>query len=197
MQIQHHQSDAALITLFREGDGRAMETLILRHKDKVYTAIYLLVRDRNLAEDIFQDCFLKVIRSMKEMDENYAEQGRFLPWVLRVARNLCIDHFRRVKVRMPVTLSDGSDLEDMLWAGPETAATGMEQRETCRQVRAVIERLPEEQREVVNLRVYGELSFKEIADITGVSINTALGRMRYALLNMRRMLGKQELALRY
>lgn len=196
MQTHHQQTDAALINLFREGDGSAMEALILRHKDKVYTAIYLLLRDRNLAEDIFQDCFLKVIKAMKETDENYAEQGRFLPWVLRVARNLCIDHFRRVKVRMPVTLSDGSDLEDMLWAGPETAATAMEQRETCKQVREVIERLPAEQKEVVNLRVYGELSFKEIADLTGVSINTALGRMRYALLNMRRMLGKEELSMR-
>jgi len=185
-----------LINLYRNGQCAAMEVLILRHKDKIFTAIYTLVRDRAVAEDIFQECFLKVIRMVKEAGSPYAEQGRFLPWIMRMARNMCIDHFRRVKVRRPLHLSGEDSLEDVLGAAPGGAATAIEQREVCHQVREAMALLSQEQREVVSLRIYGELSFKEIAELTGVSINTALGRMRYALINMRRSLQEQESALR-
>lgn len=191
MQTYELTSDAQLIDLYRQGECAAMEALILRHKDKIYTAIYLLVRDRALAEDIFQECFLKVIRMVREADSAYAEQGRFLPWVMRMARNMCIDHFRRMKVRRPVQF-DNVALEDLIGPAGGHAGTAMEQREACQQVREAIALLSEEQREVVSLRIYGELSFKEIAELTGVSINTALGRMRYALINMRRMLQEKE-----
>lgn len=192
MQTYELVPDAELITKYREGQCAAMEALIVRHKDKVFTTIYLLVRDHALAEDIFQECFLKVIRMIQDADSAYAEQGRFLPWVMRMARNMCIDYFRRLKVRRPVSFENPAELENLIGPAPGHAGTALEQREAQHLVREAIARLSEEQREVVSLRIYGELSFKEIAEITGVSINTALGRMRYALINMRRMLQEQE-----
>lgn len=169
-----------------------MEVLILRHRDKIFTTIYMLVRDHAAAEDIFQECFLKFIRMVKDAGSAYTEQGRFLPWITRMARNMCIDYFRRLKVRRPVPLDNHSDLEDILGPADGHAGSALEQREDCNRVRAAIAQLSPEQREVVSLRIYMELSFKEIADLTGVSINTALGRMRYALINMRKMLQEQE-----
>ncbi len=192
MQYLQH-SDAELIHAYVHGQERALEVLINRYKDKVYTSVYMLVKDKYLAEDIFQDAFLKMIKTIKE--GRYAEQGKFLPWAIRVAHNLCMDHFRRTRNNIPVTLPDGQDIS-MLFGAGDLVADGLEKRQVHECVRKMVEDLPEEQREVVVLRIYADLSFKEISDLTGVSINTALGRMRYALINLRRMVTDKELVLR-
>jgi len=145
-----------------------------------------MVKDKYIAEDLFQDTFLKIVNNIR--NDKYSEQGKFLPWALRIAHNLCIDHFRRVKQQVRITLSDGSDFFNLLPMKEEHAEEAIIRRQSEHNVQQIIDRLPEEQREVVIMRIYGEMSFKEIADITGVSINTALGRMRYALINLRRMI---------
>lgn len=194
MQPIHQLTDAELIFSYQSGNSLAIEALINRYKDKVYTAIFMLVKDRFLSEDIFQEAFLKIIRTIR--DGNYAEQGKFLPWAMRVAHNLCMDHFRKVRHNIPVTLPDGRDLSELLPLATGDASESMERRQTHESVRQLIERLPDEQREVISMRIYGEQSFKEIADLTGVSINTALGRMRYALMNLRKMITDKQLVLR-
>jgi RNA polymerase sigma-70 factor (ECF subfamily) len=173
MSQTQHLSDAALISMYQAGSNPAIETLVSRYKDKMYTAIYILVKDQYLAEDIFQESFLKIIRTIKS--GRYAEQGKFLPWALRVAHNLCMDHFRRVRMQIPVTTEDGREIIDLLPMAHQNGGERLEERQTHQSVRELVESLPEEQREVVTLRIYGELSFKEIADLTNVSINTALG----------------------
>src|SRR3984885_14770212 len=188
-----HQSDAELIHAYIHGQENAIEVLINRYKDKVYTSVYMLVKDKYLAEDIFQDAFLKIIKTIKE--GRYAEQGKFLPWAIRVAHNLCMDHFRRTKNQIPVTLPDGQDIS-YLFGGGDMASDGIEKRQVHDSVRKLVEDLPEEQREVIVLRIYADLSFKEISDLTGVSINTALGRMRYALINLRKLIADKEMVLR-
>ncbi len=189
--LQH--SDAELIHAYVHGQERALEVLINRYKDKVYTSVYMLVKDKYLAEDIFQDAFLKMIKTIKE--GRYAEQGKFLPWAIRVAHNLCMDHFRKTKNNIPVSMPDGQDISVLFGAG-DLVADGIEKRQVHDCVRKLVEDLPEEQREVVVLRIYADLSFKEISDLTGVSINTALGRMRYALINLRKLITDKELVLR-
>ncbi len=192
MQIIHY-ADAELIHAFIEGNERALEILINRHKDKVYTSIYMLVKDKYLAEDFFQDTFLKIIKTIKE--GRYSEQGKFLPWAIRVAHNLCMDYFRRSRQNIPVTLPDGQDISS-LFTTEATPLNIIEKKQVHASVRRIIEELPEDQREVIVLRIYADLSFKEIADLTGVSINTALGRMRYALINLRKMISDNQLVLR-
>ena len=192
MQLSQ-QSDAELIHEYIHGQEYALEVLINRYKDKVYTSIYMLVKDKYLAEDIFQDAFLKMIKTIKE--GRYAEQGKFLPWAIRVAHNLCMDHFRRNKQQIPVTLPDGQDISVLFGAG-DMASDGIEKREVHESVRKLVEELPEEQREVIVLRMYSDLSFKQISDLTGVSINTSLGRMRYALINLRKLITDKQLVLR-
>jgi RNA polymerase sigma factor (sigma-70 family) len=194
MQIIQQQSDAELVQAFIGGHTSSLETLIHRYKDKIYTGIFMLVKDQYTAEDIFQDTFLKIIRTMQA--GRYAEQGKFLPWAMRVAHNLCMDHFRKVRQQVPVTLSDGTDLAELLGGTEDNASTAMEKRQTHNTIRQLIERLPEEQREVIVLRIYADLSFKEISDLTSVSINTALGRMRYGLINLRKMIDENKLVLR-
>jgi len=194
MQIIQQQSDAELVQSFKEGNSAALETLIHRYKDKIYTGIYMLVKDQYIAEDIFQDSFLKIIRTIRA--GRYAEQGKFLPWAMRVAHNLCMDHFRKVRQQVNVTLSDGTDLAELLGGTEDIASAAMEKRQTHQTIRQLIEMLPEEQREVIVLRIYADLSFKEISDLTSVSINTALGRMRYGLINLRRMIDEKKLVLR-
>lgn len=194
MQLTHQISDAELVHAFLQGEEQALETLIYRYKDKIYTSIYMLVKDKYVAEDLFQDAFLKMICNMRK--GKYAEQGKFLPWAMRLVHNICMDHFRKVKKQVPVTLPDGRDLLAMLPIADGPNPNGMEQRQVNEGVRALIELLPEEQREVIILRMYGDLSFKEIADITSVSINTALGRMRYGLLNLRKMIEQRQMVLR-
>jgi RNA polymerase sigma factor (sigma-70 family) len=187
-------TDAELVHLFLQGNNSALEQLIYRYKDKIYTSIYMLVRDKYLAEDLFQDAFLKMIRNIRE--GNYAEQGKFLPWASRIAHNLCMDHFRRTRTKLPVTLASGEDIMELLAGSESNSTPKIEQRETEECLKKLLVQLPEEQREVIVLRVYGDLSFKEIAEITSVSINTALGRMRYGLINLRKMIGERELVLR-
>ncbi|MCW3121431.1 MAG: sigma-70 family polymerase sigma factor [Flavipsychrobacter sp.] len=187
------QSDAELIHDYTHGNDYALEVLINRYKDKVYTSVYMLVKDKYLAEDIFQDAFLKMIKTIKE--GRYAEQGKFLPWAIRVAHNLCMDHFRRTKNQIQVTLPDGQDISSLFGAG-DMASDGIEKRQVHDSVRKLVEELPEEQREVIVLRIYSDLSFKQISDLTGVSINTALGRMRYGLINLRRMISEKQMVLR-
>lgn len=192
MQLSQY-SDAQLAHSFSEGNERALEVLITRHKDKVYTSIYMLVKDKYLAEDIFQDTFLKIIKTIK--GGRYSEQGKFLPWAIRVGHNLCMDHFRRSRQNIPISLPDGQDISALFGAG-DMASDGIETRQVHESVRKMVEQLPEEQREVIVLRIYADQSFKQISELTGVSINTALGRMRYALLNLRKMITDNQMVLR-
>ncbi len=193
MQLIQQFSDAELIHEYIHGQEYALEVLINRYKDKIYTSVYMLVKDKYLAEDIFQDAFLKMIKTIKE--GRYAEQGKFLPWAIRVAHNLCMDHFRRTRNNIPVTLPDGQDIGCLFTTG-ELPSDGIERRQVHDSVRKLVESLPEEQMEVIVLRIYADLSFKEISELTGVSINTALGRMRYALINLRKSIDEKKMVLR-
>lgn len=186
-------TDTELVHAYMAGNEQAFETLLLRHKRKVWSHIYLMVRDREVTEDLFQEAFIKVVHTLKT--GRYNEEGKFLPWVVRIAHNLVIDHFRRTK-KMP--LVRGSEEHDVFStvAQPDR---NIEQRlvnvQIDEDVRRLIEHLPEEQREVVIMRTYLSMSFKEIAEHTNVSINTALGRMRYALINMRKLIKAHDIHL--
>lgn len=186
-------TDAELVLAYQQGHEQALSALIARHKDAVYTSVFMLVKDKYLAEDLFQDTFLKIIKTIKE--GRYCEQGKFLPWAVRVARNLCMDHFRRSRQNVTITLPDGADIATLV-GSMEMAPDGLERRQVQDSVRKLVEGLPEEQRELIVLRIYGDLSFKEISELTGVSINTALGRMRYALINLRKLIADRQLVLR-
>lgn len=170
-----------------------MELLIRRHKTKVFTSIILFVRDHYLAEDLFQDTFMKAVRKLRAGE--YTEEGKFLPWIMRIAHNLCIDYYRRVKRSPQITTSDGYDIFEVLKFSNGNPEKEYMRKQSHEKIREMVNRLPSEQREVVILRQWADLSFKEIADITGVSINTALGRMRYALINMRKMKEEYQVAL--
>lgn len=189
-----HYPDQILIERFRQGDSTAAAELVQRYQENVYTTIYYLVKDRIVADDLFQDAFLKVLTQIPK--NNYVEQGKFLPWVLRIAHNLCIDYFRRAKQQVKVVFQDGTELMEFLGAESECHEASIVKAEVENSIQRMIELLPDEQREVVVMRIYGELTFKEIADITNVSINTALGRMRYALKNLRKMVEEENLILR-
>jgi RNA polymerase sigma-70 factor (ECF subfamily) len=188
------KSDQDLVHQYLQGHESSLEELIRRHKAKIYTSIYLLVKDSYLAEDIFQDTFIKVINTLKA--GKYNEEGKFLPWVIRIAHNLVIDHFRKEKRTPVVTTVEGFDIFEVLKFYDESTEDKMIREQTHRDLRELIHLLPAEQKEVLIMRHYGELSFKEISDITGVSINTALGRMRYALNNLRKMMISKELSLK-
>jgi len=178
--------DQSLVKAYIQGKESALEELIARHKDRVFTAIYLFVKDTYLAEDIFQDTFIKVVNTLRK--GKYNEEGKFLPWVLRIANNLCIDYYRKTKRRPSITTSDGYDIFEVLRFSSPTAEDNIVKKEKAVYVKKLIDNLPQEQKEVVILRHYADLSFKEISKLTNVSINTSLGRMRYALLNMRKMI---------
>jgi len=185
-------TDRDLVQAFHGGNEHAFAELLSRHKSKVFTSIYMFTKDRFIAEDIFQETFIKAVNKIKA--GLYNEEDKFLPWVQRIAHNLCIDYYRRAK-RMPkVTTSDGFDIFSVLPMVEYDAQTKIIKSEEHQHVRDLLERLPSEQKEVVILRHYADMSFKEIADLTGVSINTALGRMRYALINMRRMMTDNKVA---
>lgn len=186
-------SDRALIKQYIQGNEACLEMLISRHKTKVYTTIILIVNDTYIAEDLFQETFIKVIKTLKS--GKYNEEGKFLPWVIRIARNLAIDYFRKTK-RMPmITSQDGEDIFRKFEIQEENREDAIVREQNEQTVRAIINMLPPEQKEVLVLRHYGDLSFKEIAKITGVSINTALGRMRYALNNMRKIIQEKSIIL--
>ena len=186
-------SDATLVSSYIEGDEFSLEILIKRHKQRVYSFIYSKVYDRDIAEDVFQDTFIKVIRTLKR--GKYNEEGKFLPWVMRIAHNLVIDHFRKSN-RMPAFRNtDEFDIFSVLGDGNLNAEKQLIQEQIFSDVKELVNELPEEQKEVLVMRMYKDMSFKEISENTGVSINTALGRMRYALINMRKLIKKHKLIL--
>lgn len=181
-------SDSELVSLYIRGHEKAFETLVNRYKSKVYTTIYLIVKDQYIAEDLSQDTFIKAVETLKS--GKYNEEGKFLPWVIRIAHNLAIDYFRREKRYPNIVFEDGSHVFNSLDFAADSIESLTIRKETHEYLRELIKRLPEQQREVLIMRHYEDMSFQEIADATGVSINTALGRMRYALINLRKMMSK-------
>ncbi|QQR85660.1 MAG: sigma-70 family RNA polymerase sigma factor [Flavobacteriales bacterium] len=188
-----HLSDSDLLKQYLEGREEAFATLLHRHKRKVWSHIYLMVRDREVTEDIFQETFIKVVNVLKS--DRYTDEGKFLPWVLRVAHNMVIDHFRRGKKMHLLRSDDEHDVFARIKQTDQNVEQRMVNVQIDEDVRKLIDTLPPEQREVVIMRTYMNMSFKEIADVTQVSINTALGRMRYALINMRKLIDKNAMML--
>ncbi len=190
--IDNRCSDSQLVSLYQTGTEEAFEMLLHRHKSRIYTAIYLIVKDRYEAEDLLQDTFIKAINTIK--GGRYNEEGKFLPWICRIAHNLAIDHFRRNKRYPEVTLEDGSRVFNSMQFADESFEDRQLTRDTRSRMRDLIKELPEEQKQVLIMRHYLQMSFQEIADKTGVSINTALGRMRYSLINLRKKMIKNHIA---
>lgn len=187
------KTDQELVSSYLKGNENALQELILRHERKVFTSIYLLVKDRDLANDIFQETFIKVINTLRS--GNYNEEGKFISWVLRIGHNLVIDHFRSLK-RMPLVHdTDEYSVFDTLQLEDSNIEEKIITEQIHGQVRRLIEELPFDQREVVIMRHFANMSFKEIADVTQVSINTSLGRMRYALINLRKLIVEKQLVL--
>ncbi|MEN8768701.1 MAG: sigma-70 family RNA polymerase sigma factor [Candidatus Arcticimaribacter sp.] len=188
-----HQDDAALVQDYINGNERALEMLIIRHKLKIYNFIYSKVFDRDTAEDIFQETFIKVIKTLKR--GVYNEEGKFLPWVMRIAHNLVIDFFRKNN-RIPIfDNSDEFDIFQLIGDGNPTAERTMIEEQVVEDLQKLIVELPDEQKDVLTMRLYKDMSFKEIAESTGVSINTALGRMRYAIINLRKLIEDNQIIL--
>lgn len=186
-------SDKELIQEYLKGNDPAFEVLLNRHREKIYTSIYLFTKDPDLSEDIFQDVFIKIIDTLRK--GKYNHEGKFLQWAMRISYNMCVDNFRRSKRRNKVSATETFDIFDVLESKDENMETTMIKSQLHNKVRALVDRLPAEQREVVILRHYADMSFKEISKLTRVSINTALGRMRYALINMRKMAKEVELVM--
>ena len=193
MNLLSKLSDHELIHSFNAGNVNAFEALVLRHKDKLYTSIFFLVKDKYLAEDIFQDVFIRIIDTIKS--GRYTEEGKFLPWAMRIAHNLCVDYFRKVKRTPTIKNSDDQDIFEVLNFTEDSAEDKMIKKQSHNRVRDMLDQLPEDQREVIILRHYADMSFKEIAEITDCSINTALGRMRYGLINLRKMMMTKQISL--
>jgi RNA polymerase sigma factor (sigma-70 family) len=192
--MYQNRTDFELVQGFLEGNHLSLEALIERHRRKVYTYIFFNVKDQHLAEDIFQDTFIKVIKSLRR--GKYKDNGRFLSWVLRIAHNLIIDFYRKEKQLQTVSRdSYEGDIFNTRKLSEKTIEDRLVNNQITRDVRKLIQELPDDQREVVILRHYCDLSFKEIADYTNVSINTALGRMRYALINLRKLIEEKKLNL--
>ena len=193
MKVQNLE-DHVLVKQFIAGDQNSLEVLIARHKKRVYTYILLIVKNPQLAEDIFQDTFIKVIKSLRK--GKYQDKGKFVSWVLRISHNLVIDYYRKQKYQNTVSNDDSEyDLLNSKRLADDNIEDILVQDQIMKHVRVLVDHLPDDQRNVVYLRHYCGLSFKEIADQTGVSINTALGRMRYALINMRRMIEEKKMNL--
>lgn len=187
-------SDQVLLNNYLSGDRSAISSLIERHSRRVRDYILMMVKDRDIAEDIFQETFIKAVRVIDE--GRYSDNGKFLSWILRIAHNQVIDYFRAQRQNMSVTEADaGYDMLGTLRFAERTVEDSMVSDQIERDVRALVDLLPAEQREVVMLRYFSGLSFKDIAEQTDVSINTALGRMRYALINLRRMIKEKNLVL--
>ncbi len=184
-------NDQQLIAQYLKGDEKAFETLLGRYQEKIFTSIYLFVKDTALAEDIFQEVFIKIVRTLRE--GKYNHEGKFGPWAMRIAYNLCVDYFRRGKRRSVVQPTETFDIFDVLSSNDLNVEQQIIKSQMHEKVRQLVDMLPPEQREVVILRHYADMSFKEIAALTRVSINTALGRMRYALINIRKMVEEREI----
>ena len=186
-------TDAVLVSNYIKGDESSLSMLIKRHKQRIYSFIYSKVLDRDITEDVFQDTFIKVINTLKR--GAYNEEGKFLPWVMRIAHNLVIDHFRKNN-RMPKFDNSGEfSIFSVLSDGDLNAEKKIIKSQVEEDVRRLIEELPEDQKRVLVMRMYNDMSFKQISEKTGVSINTALGRMRYALINMRKIIEKHNIIL--
>ncbi len=193
MQVMSISNDQELINRYAEGDEKAFEILLHRYKSKIYTSIYLFVKDQALAEDIFQEVFIKIIHTLRH--GKYNHEGKFVQWAMRIAYNMCVDYHRRNKRRSHISPTEDFDIFEVLRLSDDGADTMMIKSETHTRLRKLVDQLPEEQREVVILRHYADMSFKEISQLTRVSINTALGRMRYALINIRKMMSEKEVVL--
>jgi RNA polymerase sigma-70 factor (ECF subfamily) len=192
MQVQS-LNDQQLIDFYLAGDESAFSSLLHRHKAKIYSSIYMFTKDRELADDLFQDVFIKIIDTLRK--GKYNHEGKFLQWALRISYNMCVDQFRRSKRRTKVSATETFDIFDVLESEDPNMEMSMMRDQTYDRVRTLVDMLPNEQREVVILRHYADMSFKEIACLTDVSINTALGRMRYALINIRKMIEEKELVM--
>ncbi|PBQ34374.1 RNA polymerase subunit sigma-24 [Sphingobacteriaceae bacterium] len=188
-------NDNELIQLYIGGNEESLATLLQRHKRKIFSSIIVVVKDHQLAEDIFQDTFFKVIQTLKK--GQYNEEGKFLPWIIRIARNLIIDHYRRAKKMPPVPVYINDEGEEISvfnsLAAPDDDMRSAETTKFKKSIRTLINELPNDQREVVLMRMYYDMSFKEISEFTNVSINTALGRMRYALFNLKKMIEERKM----
>jgi RNA polymerase sigma factor (sigma-70 family) len=184
-------SDNELVKLYMNGNEESLSVLVKRHKRRIFSYIYLITRNKSLTEDVFQETFFKVIQTLKK--QQYNEEGKFLPWILRIAKNLIIDHYRKAK-KMPsisTVINDEGEETSIFDIIPEESPSSKDTEETKRfkeTIRSIVNDLPQDQKEVVIMRTYYDMSFKEIAEITNVSINTSLGRMRYALINLKKML---------
>ncbi len=185
--------DALLVNKYVAGDENALAILIKRHQSKIFGFIYSKILDRDLADDIFQDTFVKVIKTLKS--NSYNEEGKFLPWVMRIASNLIIDHYRRNKKMPMLRETEEFSIFSILRDSSPNIESEMITTQVELDLKKIIKGLPEDQQEVLMMRIYQDLSFKEISDLTGVSINTALGRMRYALMNMRKVIEKNQIIL--
>jgi len=192
--LSNKQTDKILVRNFIDGDYNSFEILFNRHKDRIFSFIMSKVKDRDLADDIFQDTFIKVINSLKQ--EKYNEEGKFLPWMMRIAYNLVIDHFRQKSKMRKVPQTSDFDIFQILDDGEMNQEEHMIRNESFSDLKILINQLPEDQKEVLKLRYFQDMSFKKISFITGVSINTALGRMRYALINLRKLAEEKHLDLR-
>lgn len=187
-------NDNVLVQQFIAGDQNSLEILIQRHKSRVFSYILLIVKNKELAEDIFQETFIKVIRSLKR--GKYIDNGKFVSWVLRISHNLIIDHFRKEKLRGTISNDNSNvDIFNSQKFSEDTIEDQLVTSQILNEVKELISELPEDQQQVIYMRHYQELSFKEIADQTDVSINTALGRMRYALINLRKLIEEKKLVL--
>jgi len=186
-------SDAILVKKYVSGEESALTILIERHQAKIYNFIYSKIQDRDLSDDIFQDTFIKVIKTLKT--KSYNEEGKFLPWVMRIAHNLVVDYFRKTK-KMPMQRDSGEySVFSFLFESSPNIESQMITEQVELDLTRLIDELPNDQKEVLMMRIYQDMSFKEISDLTGVSINTALGRMRYALMNLRKVIEKNQIIL--
>jgi RNA polymerase sigma factor (sigma-70 family) len=194
MSIQSY-TDNQLVALYLEGNEKGLEILLHRHKTKLFSSIFHVVKDRALAEDIFQETFFKAIQTLKR--GQYNEEGKFLPWIYRISKNLIVDHYRRIKKMPPASVfytEEGEEIHplDLVPEKSNTLQHNEDVNKRKQDIRKLIQLLPPDQREVVIMRTYYDMSFKEIADITNVSINTSLGRMRYALINLKKLIEEKK-----
>jgi RNA polymerase sigma-70 factor (ECF subfamily) len=188
-----HIPDALLVKKYVDGNELALSTLIKRHESKIYGFIYLKIADRDISNDIFQDTFIKVIKTLKS--NSYNEEGKFLPWVMRISHNLIVDHFRKTKKMPMYRETEEFSIFSIMSDDSLTIENKMIFDQVEVDLKKIIEELPEDQKEVLVMRMYQDMSFKEISELTGVSINTALGRMRYALMNLRKIIDKHQIIL--
>lgn len=185
-------ADQELITLYQGGNHLAFEELLNRYKEKIFTSIYLFVKDTETAEDLFQEVFIKIVDTLRK--NKYNNEGKFLQWAMRIAYNMCVDYFRKSKKMSKVSSSESFDIFNIIECKNDNMESKIMKDTMHEQLRNLVDQLPDEQREVIILRHYGDMSFKEISMMTQVSINTSLGRMRYALINLRKMMMEKEMA---